>query len=240
MSASAIALPFNYGAHELKTNYRKFLVRAGGIAVAIHFLGIGVYWGSIFLAREEEPTRMVRILKYSELGPPPSVTSSSAAPAIAVAAAAVKPSVGIPVPVPDAEVNPEQTIATQEEMAQIGPIGEGEGSGVQQVIEEDIKIEDDGPPPDFVPFEKPPQIIKQVKPAYPDIARKAALEGTVILKIWIDKEGKVRKAEVLRSDAELFNQPAIDAAMKFVFTPALQGDKPVSVWLSMPFRFKLQ
>lgn len=232
---------FNYGAPDLKKNYRKYLTRGGAIAVALHLTGLGIYWGSIYLAKEEEPTRMVRILKYSELGPPPSITSANAAPAIAVAAAAVKPSVGIPVAVPDAEVSPEQTIATQEEMANVGPIlGEGDGSGVQQVIEEDIKIEDDGPPPDFVAFDKAPVPIKQAKPVYPDIARKAGLQGTVIVKLWIDKEGKVRKAQILKSDSDVFNQPAIDAAMQFVFTPALQRDKPVPVWLSMPFKFRLQ
>ena len=177
---------------------------------------------------------MVRILKYSELGPPPSITSSSAAPAVAVAAPSVKPSVGIPVPVPDAEINPEQTIATQTEMsATPGEIGEGGGAG-------DIKIEDEGPPPDFVPFEKEPVAIKKMHPAYPEIARRAGVEGTVWLKVWVDKEGKVRKAEILKSDADIFNQPAINAAMQWVFTPALMKNGPVSVWVSIPFRFKLQ
>ncbi len=232
---------FNYGAYDLKKNYRKYLSRAGALAVLLHLSALGAYWGSIYLATEEEPTRVVRILKYSELGPPPSLTSANAPPAISVAAAAVKPSVGIPVAVPDAEVSPEQTIATQEEMAQVGPIlGEGDGGGVQQVIEEDIQIEDEGPPPDFVAFDKPPVPIKQAKPVYPDIARKAGLQGTVIVKLWIDKEGKVKRAEILKSDSDVFNQPAIDAAMQFVFTPALQRDRPVPVWLSMPFRFRLE
>jgi len=43
----------------------------------------------------------------------------------------------------------------------------------------------------------------------------------------------------LKSDAELFNQPAIDAAMKWKFTPAIMNNGPVAVWVSIPFKFRL-
>ncbi len=66
------------------------------------------------------------------------------------------------------------------------------------------------------------------------------MEGTVYLKLWVDREGKVRKAVVLKSDADVLEQPAIDAAMQFVFTPAMQHNGPVSVWVSIPFRFNLR
>jgi protein TonB len=151
----------------------------------------------------------------------------------------VKPSVGVPVPVPDAEVSPEQTIATQTEMSQsVSPVTEGtgdEGFG----IEKDIVIEDSGPPADFVPVEKEPQIIKQVKPNYPELAMRAGLEGKVWVKIWVDKEGKPRDVVILKSDAEIFNEPAIAAARQFLFTPAYMNNGPVDVWVSVPFNFKL-
>ena len=233
MSELVVPYEMSYGAPELKKNYKKYMTRGFLIAAAFHLMGIGTYWAAIYFGKEEEPIHMVRIMKYSELGPPPSI-QSSAAPAIAVAGPAVKPSVGVPVPVPDAETSPEQTIATQQEMSQaVGPIGEGPG-GV------DIKIEDEGPPPDFVPYEKSPALIKDAKPVYPEIARRAGVEGTVWVKVWVDKEGKVRKAEIQKSDADIFNQPAIDAAMQWVFTPALMKNGPVSVWVSRPLRFKLQ
>jgi len=233
MSELVVPYQMSYGAPELKQNYKKYMTRGFIIAAGFHFLGLGIYWGANYFGQEEEPTMMVRIMKYSELGPPPSI-QSSAAPAIAVAGPAVKPSVGIPVPVPDAEISPEQTIATQTEMSQaVGPIGDTPG-GV------DIKIEDEGPPPDFVPYEKEPVAIKKIQPLYPEIARRAGVEGTVWLKVWVDKEGKVHKAEIMKSDADIFNQPAIDAAVQWVFTPALMKNGPVAVWVSIPFRFRLQ
>ena len=68
---------------------------------------------------------------------------------------------------------------------------------------------------------------------------RAALEGKVWVKIWVDKEGKPREVVVFKSDAEIFNEPAITAAKQFLFTPAYMNNGPVSVWVSVPFNFKL-
>jgi TonB family protein len=95
------------------------------------------------------------------------------------------------------------------------------------------------PPPDFVPYDKAPEPIEQVKPKYPDLATSAGMEGTVWVKLWVDEMGKVAKAEVTRSDAEIFNQPALDAGKQWLFKPAMSKGKPIAVWVSVPFRFKL-
>jgi len=227
----------DYGAFELKKIYQKYLTMALVIGLAFHFLGVGAYWGAVYLSKETDPKGTIRlILKYSDLGPPPSMTDAMAA-SVTAANAGVKPSVGIPVPVPDAEVSPDQTIATQTEMsAQTAPIDQGPGGG-----DREIKIEEDeAPPADYVPYEKAPEAVKQIQPKYPDLATRAGLEGTVWVKIWVDKEGRPKKAVVQKSDAEIFNQPSTDAAMQWVFTPAMMKNGPVSVWVSIPFRFKLQ
>lgn len=229
-----------YGAIELKQAYQKYFSIAMGIAVAIHAVILGGYYLVELLNQEEPPTRMVHVLKYSDLGPPPSIQSLNTPPPVAVSAPVAKPTVGAPVPVPDAEVSPEQTIATQTEMSQVvSPISEGTGAEGNIAVEQDIKIEDDGPPADFVPYEKEPQIVKKVEPKYPELAMRAGLEGKVIVKIWVDKEGKVKQVVVLKSDAEIFNDPAVEAAKQFVFTPAYMNNGPVAVWVSFPFRFKL-
>lgn len=237
----------DYGWFELKRIYAKNYSIGVGISTVFHVLLLGLYFFVVVMGKEEEeniPT--VRIMKYSELGPPPSI-SNEIPPQLAVSSAAVKPSVGVPVPVPDASVSPEQTFATQEELSQtMGPtIGEGFGtSGIQ--IEQDIQIEpeqlgEDEPDIDkFVAVEKMPEIVKVEKPIYPDLAIRANLEGKVFVKILVDREGKPRRAVVIKSDAEIFNQAAIDAAMKYAFTPALQNQKPVPVWVVIPFKFELR
>ena len=181
---------------------------------------------------------MVRIMKYTDLGPPPSITNSEAAPQVAVTVPVAKPTVGVPVPVPDAEVSPEQTIATQTEMSAVTSptTGTGDGEGVQ--VQQDIRIEDEDPA-DFVPVEKQPIPVKQVNPEYPEMARRASVEGTVWVKILVDKEGKAKKAVIMKSDADIFNEAAIKAALQWVFTPAMMNNGPVAVWAAVPFRFKL-
>jgi protein TonB len=227
----ALHIDADYGASELKENYQKYLLRGLVAASLLSFLGVGTYWSSMYATGKEEPRIILRILR-TELTLPPSLTGSSPALAVAVAAPSAKPKVGIPVAVPDAEISPEATIPAQPDLSSI-PAEVGTGSGTDIIIEEEA-------PPIFVEYEKGPVAIRKVTPAYPEIARRAGIEGTVHVKIWVDKEGKVRKAEIHKSDADIFNQPAIDAVTQWVFTPALMKNGPVSVWVVIPLKFQLQ
>ncbi len=247
MSAFLNLVHFPYGLPELRANYQKYLVRGFIISILINSGLVGAYWASVYLQKEEQPMRVVRIMKYSELGPPPSITETRQAVSAQIAvSAAVKPSIGIPVPVPDALVDPEQTFATQTELSQIvSPLaGEGDGTGGTQVVASEsdmnIQIEDEGPPPDFVPFEKPPVVIKRVEPVYPELARKAGIEGKVFVKVWIDKRGKVKEVIVIKSTVDMFNAAAIAAAKQWEFTPAMMKLGPVDVWSTLTFNFQLR
>ncbi len=96
-----------------------------------------------------------------------------------------------------------------------------------------------GPPPDFIPVDKQPVPILNPAPHYPDSARRSGMEGTVWVKIWVDEQGKAHQAEVLKSDNDIFNTPTIEAALQWTFQPARLHDKPVAVWVSIPFKYKL-
>jgi protein TonB len=232
-----------YGRPELKKAFQRNYFRGLIISVAIHAAIIGSYYAGKYLTEEEDiPTVQIRILKYSDLGPPPSISAVPPPPAVGVAAN-VKPSIGVPVPVPDAEATAEQTFATQAELsATPSPALEqsADASGNVQV-QQDIVISDEEPGMDaFIPVEKQPQIVKRVIPKYPDMAIRAGLEGTVWVKILVDKDGMPKKAVVIKSSAELFNDEAVKAAMSFVFTPAVMNNGPVKVWVSIPFKFTLK
>lgn len=228
----------HYGMRELRGLYQRYATIALTTAIIVHLLVIASYYIVGILSGDEEPTMTVRIMKYSELGPPPSITNTEAAPQVQVTVPVAKPTVGVPIPVPDAEVNPEQTIATQKELSEApAPAVGGDAGGGGVNIQQDINIDED--PADFVPVEKTPVPVKQVVPEYPDIARRAGIEGTVWVKILVDKEGKAKKAIVMKSDAEIFNEPAVKAALQMVFTPAMMNNGPVAVWAAVPFRFKL-
>jgi TonB family protein len=97
----------------------------------------------------------------------------------------------------------------------------------------------DAPPPDFVEVEKEPTIISRKDPVYPELALRAGIEGKVWVKVWVDTKGRARTVSVLKSDNDVFNYSAVEAAKQFLFTPAYLHGKPVSVWVSIPFKFKM-
>lgn len=92
----------------------------------------------------------------------------------------------------------------------------------------------------FQEVEKLPEMIEADKPVYPEEAKKNKITGKTFVKVLIDKNGNAKKAVVIKSEHELFNQPAIDAAMKSKFTPAMQGGNPIAVWIVLPYRFTLE
>ena len=121
MAANAPAIGAAYGAPELKRLGQRHMSWALASAGALHLLIVSAWWLAEHLGDEAPPTRTVRDMKYSELGPPPSISAANAPAAIAIKlpTALVKPKLAIPVPVPDEEAPPEQTIPTQEEMAPV-------------------------------------------------------------------------------------------------------------------------
>lgn len=105
------------------------------------------------------------------------------------------------------------------------------------------ETEVDLPPPDFVPYDKAPQAVNlnqiQKSVTYPEIALKLRIEGDVWLKMWVDKKGDVRKVILVKSLYPPLDSIAIEAYKKLKFTPAMQRDIPVDVWVSMPFRWRI-
>jgi protein TonB len=153
----------------------------------------------------------------------------------------VKPKLAIPVPVPDDKVAPETTIPAQDEVTT--PVtAAGDSAGTGTAIQPDMalgNIQDDTPPPDFVPFEKEPQVVRRVEPLYPEAAKQSGVEGAVFAKLWIDKEGKVKDVVILKTPSDLFRQAVIDAAKQWIFTPAVMNSGAVAVWFPVKFSFNL-
>ncbi len=253
-----IKLPFNrnvnlipdnskYSVPKARTELKRLLgvnLERGLIVSALfHFALVGSYYGYEYFANmdDDAPVMRIRIMKLSELGPPPSITNSMTAPSVGVEKF-IKPTIGTPIPVPDAEINPEQTIATQTELSAVTneALSDGDATGSQLRIEEDVRIDDEPGMNDFIPVEKTPQIVHAEKPQYPDLARRAGMEGYVWVKILVDKAGKPKKAVVIKeSGGELFNDAAVNAAMKYQFTPAVMNSGPIQVWVAIKFNFQL-
>jgi TonB family protein len=71
-------------------------------------------------------------------------------------------------------------------------------------------------------FGTPPILISKADPVYPLQARATKIQGTVVLRVRIDKEGRVNKVEVISGDPKL-TQAAVDAVRQWRYKPATLG-----------------
>ena len=101
-----------------------------------------------------------------------------------------------------------------------------------------------GPDIEIVPYYKvevKPKPVFNPIPKYPELAKQAGIEGTTVVKMLVDVDGSVREVKILKSSGnQMLDQAALAAARQSKFTPAKQRDKFVRVWVSRPFKFKLQ
>lgn len=108
------------------------------------------------------------------------------------------------------------------------------------------------PPPDPppVPDPPPPSIVRRsegvirgsalgkITPDYPQLAKTAHIEGSVVVEITISEEGNVISARVV-SGHPLLQQAALSAAKKWIFRPTLLDNTAVKVTGVLTFRFNL-
>jgi protein TonB len=81
----------------------------------------------------------------------------------------------------------------------------------------------------------------QVKPRYPESARRAGAQGITMLRVRVLENGRVGQVLVEQSagfrDLDL---AAMEAVKRWLFEPARRGKDPVSVWVMLPVKFELR
>jgi|WetSurMetagenome_2_1015567.scaffolds.fasta_scaffold11754_3 hypothetical protein len=115
------------------------------------------------------------------------------------------------------------------------------------------------PPPDTdIAFDKGPTVIKQVQPVYPPSMLDGGWEATVYVKAFVNIDGTVADArsekiqikairtskddtspQEKQTDGKAFEESALAAVLQWKFTPAQMQGKSVAVWVTIPFKFKL-
>lgn len=143
------------------------------------------------------------------------------------------PKPSIPIPTESEDIPEDLTIETTEfiDLSEIPPPPppmEDEGTAI------------------FVAYDEPPRPIGgfaaiQRALRYPEIARKAGIEGRVIVHVLVSEKGDVIKTKILKSLGHSgCDEAAVNAIKSVKWKPALQRDKPVKVWVSIPVIFKLK
>lgn len=76
---------------------------------------------------------------------------------------------------------------------------------------------------------------------YPEMARRAGVEGSVVVKVLIGKDGRPKPGKTIIEEtaSELLNPAAIKAIMSEVFPVATENGEPVETWLKIPVKFKI-
>jgi protein TonB len=74
---------------------------------------------------------------------------------------------------------------------------------------------------------------------YPEEARRAGIEGSVLLRLWIGADGRVRDAVLVRPAEAALDREALANARTLRFTPARAGGKPVPCEIRYTFTFIL-
>jgi TonB family protein len=77
-------------------------------------------------------------------------------------------------------------------------------------------------------------------PVYPQIARRRGWEGTVYLRIFVDEQGAPENIKIHQSSGhDVLDQSALHTVSKWMFSPAIKGNKNISSWVIVPVKFQL-
>ena len=118
------------------------------------------------------------------------------------------------------------------------------GAGGEQEEEEVVAI---GETPTFTPFTVAPvmqngaEVARMLEREYPPLLRDAGVGGSVIVWIRLDDQGNVQDVQINTSSGH----PSLDEAAIVVgqiirFSPAMNRDQQVPVWVSIPITFQVR
>ncbi len=85
-----------------------------------------------------------------------------------------------------------------------------------------------------------PRILERVQPQYTEMARRARIQGIVILQAVIDRSGRLTDAKVLKGLPLGLDEASLEAVQQWRFEPARLGEKPVAVYWNLTVTFQLQ
>lgn len=101
--------------------------------------------------------------------------------------------------------------------------------------------------PAFTPFTVKPdiknrdEVQRAMEREYPILLRDAGVGGTVLVWFFIDEQGRVVRTLVRESSGyQALDEAALKVANIVEFTPAINRDKRVPVWISLPVTFTLK
>ncbi|BBM69206.1 energy transducer TonB [Rhodothermus marinus] len=223
--------PYKLPGADLRQYYRLFIMLGLALALALLIVLFRIPWRPktevVLAAPEQEVVQLEEIVQTrQELPPPP------------------PPRPTVPIAVPDETILEEEPVSFDvsldineaiTELPPPPPPPEPQKEAQQPEEEQEI----------FVVVEEMPEIIGGIERLYelleyPELARKAGLEGLVVVQFVVEPDGSISNIQVIRSAGKLLDEAAVKAVQQLRFKPGRQRGRPVRVRFSLPIRFKLQ
>ncbi len=82
-----------------------------------------------------------------------------------------------------------------------------------------------------------PVLLTEVRPAYPEEARKLGLEGQVIVRVTVDASGKVASAKIIKGIGHGFDESALEAIKRDRFKPGTYGGEAITTEITYTMTF---
>jgi len=78
-------------------------------------------------------------------------------------------------------------------------------------------------------------------PVYPAVARRRSYEGTVVIDVLVDRQGRAAQVKIAHgSGYEILDRSALKSVKQWRFEPGRRFGQPVEMWVQVPVRFSLE
>ena len=227
MANGTMAMPSGYGTYStandrLKSSFGNWLWGCVALAAVIHFAMLAL-WPDMKTADvsfTSEAIEQIDLMQEFEIPPPPEQIARPA------------------VPVLSTDVNISEDITIGEVTFEDNPVNNLPPPPTGETV--DISKN-----PVFTPHDVEPRMTNRdeytriLTQNYPAMLRDAGIGGTVHVWVFIDEQGQVQNVRVTESSGyEQLDNAAVAAMQSATFSPALNREQTVPVWVQFPVTFK--
>ncbi|CAN5658802.1 MAG: energy transducer TonB [Gemmatimonadetes bacterium] len=207
----------------LKNSFDPWLFGSIGAAVVLHFLAIVLFpqMSVADMSFRTDPIRQMEIPPEVRVPPPPEQIQRPQVPVMSA------------------------NLLLDEDLT-IAPVtfGENPVTALAPPVGRGVDVSDG---PKFTPYEVKPELRDRagfqrlLERRYPPMQREAGIGGTVVLWVYIDEQGRVQDTRVTQGSGDAQLDDAARAVMAEArFTPALNRDHHVPVWIQLPVTFQVR
>jgi protein TonB len=212
---------------KFKGHFRSLLSTSLIVATLAHFTAF-TFWPELStkdVSFTSEELTSIELPPDIEIPPPPKAIARPATPIIATT-----------------DLDQDLTIAPT--TFEMNPVSElpPPPDETAQTVQDDLAAA-----PQFTPFTVAPKILNRDEVAqamvnsYPKLLRSAGIGGTVRVFFFIDQDGKVKDYRIQESSGyQQLDDAALAVAGMYRFSPALNRDKKVPVWVLFPIEFHVK